>query len=108
MNTETLVIAATFVIPLVAGVAVARRVGGTGVIVAALLFPSALALVAWIAYGIWNPDRGCSEECWGSVIFFVLWLVASLGAELGLAGGALAQWVTARRRYARDPRASSP
>jgi pimeloyl-ACP methyl ester carboxylesterase len=89
---------------LAAGVLVGRRLGGWATFAAALLAPAVLALVADGAYRVVDPDAGCSDECWGVLIYGAAWLGASVGAEVGLAVGA----VTASARRARDRRASSP
>ena len=90
------------------GVAVTWRAGDLAAGLAALLFPLGFALAAWIVWSIADPDRGCSEECWSILLYFVVWLAASVGAEVGLVGGTGAKWLRARQRRVRDPRASSP
>jgi hypothetical protein len=101
---------AFFVVPVVIGfvaaLLVVRRLGGLGTGLAALLFPAVLALVAvLVKHLIWDPDAGCSEECWGVLIYGVWWIGASVGAEAAILVGAV---VRATRRRDRDPRASSP
>jgi hypothetical protein len=101
---------AFFLLPVASGLAlglvVGRRVRGAGFFAAAILLPlGLLAATVFAKDVIWDPDNGCSEECWGVVIYGIWWAGATIGAEIGLAGGAV---VRARRRRARGPRASSP
>ena len=87
--------------------AVVRRVGDLGTGLAVLAFPVGLALAAYVAkHAIWDPDAGCSEECWGVLVYGAWWLSASIGAELGVIVGTATKWVRARPRRARDPQAS--
>jgi hypothetical protein len=101
---------AFFLTPVVVGFVPAllltRRVGNLGTGLAVILFPVALALLgAFVKAVVWNPDAGCSEECWGVLIYGIWWIAASVGAEAGII---VAVVVKATRRRARDPRASSP
>jgi hypothetical protein len=92
------------VVGFVPAVVVVRRVGNLGTGLAVLAFPAVLALVAVVTKrAIWDPDAGCSEECWGALIYGVWWIAASIGAETGII---VATLVKAMRRRARDPRAS--
>jgi len=104
---------AFFLTPVVVGFVPAllltRRVRNRGAGLAVILFPVALALLAVIVkHAVWDPDEGCSEECWGVLIYGIWWIGASVGAELGVIAAVTAKVVRARRRPARDPRASSP
>jgi hypothetical protein len=104
VNLFTLMLVAALV-AFAAGVVLGRRIGGWGAFAAALLAPVVLTLAADAGYHlVWNPNAGCSDECWGGLIYGAAWVGAVAGAELGLMVGA----VTASARRARDRRASSP
>ena len=104
-----LVVGAPALVGCAAGVAVTRRAGNFGTGAMVLVFPVAFGVLATLADDVvWDPNHGCTGDCWGGLVYLFGWLGASVGAELGLIGGTLRKAVRARRTRARDPRASSP
>lgn len=84
------------IIGFIAAFVVTMRLRRRGNALAALGLPLIFLVLLLLAREIWNPNANCTQECWGTIIYGIWWIGATVGAELGLIAGGITKYVRSR------------